>query len=173
MRRVLTLGLLAALAVPAVAAATALAPGDGTLYVNNADGRVHFLRGFSGVVLGRITFGTLEVFNPSGECDEVADLVWDDDERTERPLRGSRDGIKCVFRATDRTTPMRFRLLEESEEIRISGQGIWVSAVGQGRVHLQGSDRLRDGTFSISGDRPRSMPDRGATYSIGTRPSLP
>src|SRR5687768_365557 len=132
MRRVVTLVLSAALLVPATAAAFAHALGDGTLHVNNADGRVSFLRGFSGVVLGRVTVGTLEVIDPDSECDDLAALVWDDDGWRERPLRGSRDGIKCVFRTFDRTTPMRFRLLEE-DEIRITGAGIWISTVGQGR----------------------------------------
>jgi hypothetical protein len=169
MRGLVTVVIVAALLVPAAALAQSRTPGDGTLHVNSAEGRVHFLRSFSGVVLGRITVGTLEVVNPDSDCDSLK--VWDADDTNERPLPGSRDGVRCIFRSTDRSTPMRFRLVREGDEVRVSGSGIWLSSVGQGRVFVQGSERrVRDGTFAINGDRrPGTLPDRGLTVTIGAR----
>jgi hypothetical protein len=158
----------AVLALPATAAAIHAAPGDGTLAVSNAEGRVEFLRNFSGVVLGRVTTGRLEIVNPESDCYGLD--VWDVDDIREFPLRGSRDGVRCVFRTLDRSTAMRFRLVREGDEILVRGAGIWISAVGRGDVYLEGKpNKLRDGTFSINGERRGSLPDGGRTFTIGTR----
>jgi hypothetical protein len=177
MRRLLVLCLGAALALPAAAAAIALVPGDGTLHVDDADGKVRLgsrFAPFSGVVLGRISVGKLEIIDPEEECDEL--LVWDEDDTRERPLR-SREGIACVFVTFDRSSAMRFRLVSEDSEITMSGRGIWISAFGQGPAYLQGTARrpAKDGTYSLNGQRPRSMPEPGEWWAVGnwTRPSLP
>jgi hypothetical protein len=170
MRRVVTLWLLAALVVPATAAAIALAPGDGSLTVSNADGQVRLtLR--AGVVLGRIAQGRLEVIAPDQDCEEL--LVWDSDDDFERPLR-ARDAVACVFISRDRSTAMRFRLVRGEADIRMVGRGLSLSAAGRGRTYLEGSvTKPRDGTFSVNGERPRSMPDKGAWFSVGAASSLP
>ncbi|MBD0329858.1 MAG: hypothetical protein ICV64_07125 [Thermoleophilia bacterium] len=169
MRPLVLVCLAAVLALPATAAAVHVAAaGDGTLSVSNAEGRVEFLRSFSGVVLGRVTTGRLEVVNPDADCNDLG--VWDVDEVRELPLRGSRDGVRCVFRTVDRSMAMRFRLVREGDEVLVAGAGIWISAVGQGRVYLEGKpNKLRDGTFSINGERRGSLPDAGRTFTIGSR----
>jgi hypothetical protein len=177
MRRLLVLCLGAMLVLPAAAAAIALVPGDGTLHVDNGDGKVRLgskFAPFSGVVLGRISVGKLEIIDPEEECEDL--LVWNEDDTRERPLR-ARDGIACVFVTFARDEAMRFRLVREDGEITMSGKGLWVSAVGQGVAYLQGTTRRAgDGTYSINGQRPRSLPERGEWVPVGnwtTRPSLP
>jgi hypothetical protein len=176
MRRVLVLLLGATLALPAAALAVGLAQGDGTLYVNRADGKVRLgskLDTFSGVVLGRINVGRLEIIDPDEECDELSLVVWDADDGWERPMR-QRDGVVCVFVSNDRTSPMRFRLVRDENEVVISGNGLFVTAVGEGPAFLLGTPKkIRDGTYSINGERPLSMPEKGKWVEIRARGSLP
>jgi hypothetical protein len=176
MRRVLVLLLGATLALPAAALALGFAQGDGTLYINKADGKVRLgskLDPFSGVVLGRLREGRLEIIDPDEDCDDLSLVVWDADDDWERPLR-QRDGVACVFVSSDRTTPMRFRLVRDENEVLVSGTGLFVTAVGEGPVFLQGNPRkVRDGTFSINGERPLSMPEKGKWFEIRARGSLP
>jgi hypothetical protein len=170
MRRVLVLCLGATLALPAAALAVSLAQGDGTLYVNNAAGQVN-LRPWSGVVLGRMTEGKLELVDPDASCDDID--VWGAD--VERELR-AREAVICRFVSRDRDSVMRFRLVEDVEEIRmINSRGLYVAAVGQGKAFLKGSPRIeQDGTFSINGDRRRgTLPDSGKSYEIKASASLP
>ncbi len=161
MRRILVLWLGLVLAVPATAfAVVPFATGDGTLAVRWGDGNVT-LKLRSGVVLGRIATGTLEVVDPDVACEDL--LVWDADDMT--PTK--RD--TCRFRSIERDgTPMRFRLLRGDNEIRLHGRGLFISAVGRGRVLLQGSDeRVRDGQYSINAAPFRSLPDEAQWFPIG------
>ena len=165
MRRALVLCLLVVLLAPAAAIATGLASGDGMLAVRNGDGVVG-LKLKSGAILGRIQSGRLEiVVDPDVNCDEL--LVWDYDRDSLRPL-ASRDKVACVF-VVGRESPadMRFRLVREENEIRLTGRGLWISAVGRGQVYLKGSTRERaDGVYSLNGARERSLPDRGESFQL-------
>ena len=167
MRRRLALVVLASLAVPAAAIASQNAPGDGTLTVRNADGVVRLT--LRGAVLGKVGSGRLEVVDPDVDCDQL--LVWGEEDAAERERQG-RDGerrLLCIFKGTS----VRFRFIGGQHDVRISGRGIWVSAVGTGRVYLRGSSRRTDGVFSINGERFASLPEDGDAFRVGVTPSLP
>ncbi len=168
MRRYLALIALASAAVPAVALGSPSAPGDGTLTVRNADGVVRLT--LRGAILGKLGGGRLEVIDPDVACDQLS--VWGEEDATERE-REARDGgkqVACVFKGK----AIRFRLIGGQHELRIAGRGIWVSAVGVGRVFLRGSARRDpDGTFSINGERFASLPEDGDSFKIGATPALP
>jgi hypothetical protein len=161
MRRLILLCLGFVLAVPATALAVQpFASGDGTLAIRSGDGSVRFdLR--SGVVLGRFASGSLEIMNPEIACDDL--LVWDYDQ----VIPTKRDS--CLFRAAPGRDgePLRFRLVSTDEDIRIAGRGIFLSAVGRGRVYLEGSQkRARDGQYSLNGGPFKSLPDDGQFFAI-------
>jgi len=162
MRRILVLCVGLVFCVPATAfAIVPFALGDGTLAVRGGDGTVT-LKLRSGVVLGRMATGTLEVVDPDVACEDL--LVWQADETT--PTK--RD--TCRFRSMERDgTPMRFRLLRGDNEIRLHGRGLFISAVGRGKVRLEGSDeRVRDGQYSINAAPFKSLPDEGGWLAIGS-----
>ena len=167
MRRILVVTVVLALAIPAVAAAHVLAPGDGSLAVRSGDGVVR-LSEFRGVVLGRISAGTLVIVDPKGDdCDSL--LVWDADDQWPRVRRYGEDRVlECWFTTT---SGMRFRLVGGTNTIRINARGIALSAVGQGRGFVRGTPMLADdGVYSVNGSDWRSLPDDGWAVRIGSLP---
>jgi hypothetical protein len=167
MRRILVLTMVLALAIPAVAAAQALVPGDGSLAVRSGDGVVR-LSDFRGVVLGRISTGTLVIVDPkSDDCDSL--LVWDADDAWPRVRRLGEDRVLECWYTT--TSGMRFRLVGGPSTIRINARGIALSAVGQGRGFVRGTPTLvDDGLYSVDGSDWRSLPDEGRAVRIGSLP---
>lgn len=167
MRRILLIGVVLALAIPAVAAAKALVPGDGSMAVRSGDGIVR-LNDFRGVVLGKIATGTLVIVDPKGDdCDSL--LVWDADDQWPRVRRLGDDRVlECWFTTT---SGMRFRLVGGTNTIRINARGIALSAVGQGRGFVRGTPALTDdGLYSVDGSDWRSLPDDGRAVRIGAVP---
>jgi hypothetical protein len=168
MRRASVVTLLVlALALPALAAARPLAPGDGSLVVRSGDGVVR-LGDFKGVVLGRIASGTLVIVDPrGGDCD--APLVWDAEDSWPRVRTLGEDKVlECVYTTK---SGMRFRLVGGPNTIRINARGIALSAVGQGGGFVRGSKNLLDdGTFSVDGSDWRSLPEDGRAFRIGSLP---
>ena len=166
MRRSVLPALLLLLALPGVAGALGGAQADGTLSVRNGDGVVSL--DLRGVVIGRIASGKLTVFGPKeGSCD--APLVWGaEDER----LQAARDRItglsrlRCVYSGT----AIRFRLVGGQNELRATGEGISISAVGSGFVELKGKGGA-DGTYSRNGAEYLSLPDRGASFELTGSPA--
>jgi hypothetical protein len=62
----------------------------------------------------------------------------------------------------------RFRAMGGSYRVVIRGTGVYLFAGGQGSVKLQGSSYVRaDGTYSVNGGRPRSLPKRLVKRKIG------
>jgi hypothetical protein len=62
----------------------------------------------------------------------------------------------------------RFRATGGSYHVVIRGTGVYLFAGGQGSVKLQGSSYVRaDGTYSVNGGRPRSLPKRLVKRKIG------
>ena len=167
MRRILPILLVLVLALPAAAAARMLAPGDGTLVVRSGDGRV-WLSEFRGVVLGRISAGTLVLVDPKGgDCD--AQLVWEADDQWPRVRTIGEDRVlECVYRTT---SGMRFRLVGTDTTLRVNGRNIALTAVGKGTGYLKGTPALPDdGTYSVDGADWRSLPEDGRFVHIGSLP---
>jgi hypothetical protein len=62
----------------------------------------------------------------------------------------------------------RFRAMGGLYRVVIRGTGVYLFAGGKGSVKLQGSSYVRaDGTYSVNGGRPRSLPKRLVKRKIG------
>ena len=167
MRRALVITLVLALAVPVAAAARTLAPGDGSMVVRSGDGHVRLID-FKGAILGRIATGTVVVVDPKGgDCDAL--LVWDADDAWPRVRTVGDDTVlECVFKTT---SGMRFRLVGGPNTIRVNGNGIALSAVGQGLGYVRGSKVIADdGSYSVNGGDWKAMPEDGRFVRVGSLP---
>lgn len=156
--------LVALLALPAAAFALTSDAGDGTLSVKRGKGLV-WLR-VNGSIIGQLARGTIRAYDPdtsdgSGpilkNCGYFADLS----DSTPNP-----NGKKVVCSGTN----LRFRLIGGFYFIRITGIGIYVSAVGQGKVTLNGTGDaaagIPDGSFSLNDAPYQSLPDYPKTYPL-------
>jgi hypothetical protein len=165
MRRLLLWTLLVCLVLPPAALALGRAPGDGTLVVRNGAG---FLRlDANGAAIGRLDGGQLEVISPT--IDDCRDLdVWGADRR---PVRSRKDGKTiCTFTElhdSGTLQPVRFRIvLGEGESMVVrNANGLWLSAVGRGRGLIKGAGGL-DGLYSLNGEKLKSLPDDGASFTL-------
>lgn len=62
----------------------------------------------------------------------------------------------------------RFRAMGGLYRVVVRGTGVYLFAGGHGHVTVQGSSYQRkDGTYSVNGSRPRSLPKRPVTRKIG------
>jgi hypothetical protein len=78
-------------------------------------------------------------------------------------------GDKATFTGKQYTgSNFRFRAMGGLYRVVIRGTGVYLFAGGQGSVKLQGSSYVRaDGTYSVNGGRPRSLPKRLVKRKIG------
>jgi len=151
MRRLLTLCALVGLAIPAaVQAATAA---DGTLAVKNATGLV--MVAANGVIIGHADKARITITDADHTDGRVIVLGSD-----RKVLLGP---TKTVYYGDD----MRFKLLGGDNTLFIRGSGISLSAVGEGKVSLNGADVLNAGKFSIDDGPFRPLPDVYQTFSFG------
>ena len=70
---------------------------------------------------------------------------------------------KTVYKGDD----LRFKLLGGDNTLFIRGSGISLSAVGEGKVTLDGGNVANDGKFSIDDGPFLSLPDSIHSYSFG------
>jgi hypothetical protein len=147
---------LLALAVPAAALAVPRDKGDGTLVVRGASGKVAVLGG-KGTVLGHVDKGQLYVFD------------WHPFDNVEPEVFGADKTVEKTAQLTVYTgTKMRFRFVgARAYAIRIVGTGIDVSAVGQGKIQLNGAGTLDDGQYSIDGADFLPLPSTLFTGAFG------
>ena len=147
MRRLLTIALLIALAVPAGSAARERSPNDGTLSVRDARGTV--VLNVRGGVIGSFARGSVTITDPV-DGDGTGPIVTGEDfppiERSETTT-------------TWRGTKVRFRIIGGSFKVTIKGRGINLSLVGKGNVTLNGAGTGDDGTYSVNGGEYSLVPD--------------
>lgn len=155
MRRLLVPILLAAALVPAAALAAPGAPGDGTVSVRNAAGKV--------AIVARGSF--------IGYCDSCSIWVNDPD-----PTDGAGPLVtnsEVSLNLTDtktfyRGSQMRFRMVGGFVRVIIQGRGIDVSGIGHGQVVLNGLGGSNDGVYQFNGDLYRSLPDFELRFTLGS-----
>lgn len=155
MRRLFVPVLLAAALVPAAALAAPGAPGDGTVSVKNADGKVS--------IVARGSF--------IGYCDSCRIWVNDPD-----PTDGAGPLItnsEVSLNLTDtktfyRGSQMRFRMVGGFWRVIVQGHGIDLSGIGHGQIVLDGLGGSSDGSYQFDGDIYRSMPDFELRFTLGT-----
>jgi hypothetical protein len=164
MRRLLLITLLACLAAPAAALAATGAVGDGTLAVRGAAGTLRL--DIEGAAVGRLDSGQVEVIGQTIDDCKGLDVWGADRKRTRITTTGA---TSCLFtELVDGGTPqpIRFRLALDAGMTLIvrSTAGLSLSAVGQGRGTIKGTD----GTYSLNGGRFLPLPsDDPASFRLG------
>ena len=155
MRKLLLLCLLIALAAPVAAVAGKRAPGDGTLAVRDGKGMVYVAA--RGGLIGR--------------CEKRCQIMIDD------PIPGDGSG-PIVFgeehsrHITDTAvlhtgTDIRFRIVGGAYKVRVTGNGLNLSAVGRGFVIIDGAGG-DDGEYALDGGAFESLPDEKARFPVGS-----
>jgi hypothetical protein len=145
MRKLFLIVLGLAAVLPAGAHAATGAIGDGTLSVVDAHGSVAIQA--RGAVLGRVAKGSVM----------IADLTPDDS--SDPSVWGWETAVPRLDGSTTyRGDKMRFRLIGGSWKIVVKGAGIDISAVGRGKVWLNG-DSVDSGVYSTAGDDCRQTPE--------------
>ena len=154
MRRLLIFCALVALALP-VGIQTARAEGaaDGTLAVKDATGLV--MVNANGVIIGHADKARITITDADHTDGRVIVLGYDS--------KVAITPTKTVYRGDD----MRFKLLGGDNILFIRGSGISLSAVGEGKVTLDGGNVANDGKFSIDDGPFLSLPDSIHSYSFG------
>jgi hypothetical protein len=159
MRRILLLTAVLLVALPVAAAwPSGLAPGDGTLVVDNGRGvvTVHARGG----IIGRFDSGNLVVENL-------------DQSSTRAPIVFGADRIQDLGNGKIRYSgdDIRFRMIGSLFHVRINAIGIDVSAVGRGNVQLDASGFTDfPGRFSINGGTFQPLPGHLTNYTLGQAP---
>jgi hypothetical protein len=165
MRRFAVLGALALLAVvPATSRADSRAADDGCLVVDNANAIVTV--NLRGSIIGRFDQGQVTVTDPLPGDGTVK--VWNANEVTALPppLTG---GTKKIYSGD---TGVRFRASGKTT-VRVEAIGIDLSAVGRGKVTLNGGVFVGPGAYSVDSDsfcldKFRVLPSLPQTFVLGT-----
>ena len=173
MRRiVLTCATITVVMLLAVASATAGGPTAGFLVVQkaNSDGGVHghaivtliLVRGF---VVGRVPQGAearVDIFHLPSATGEGAPQAFGDVSRRRVRWHG-RSGIE--FNGSG----FHFRAIDGAYRVVVRGARVYLFAGGNGSVTLRGSAvyRRSDGTYSVDGQNPQSMPTVPLIRQIG------
>jgi hypothetical protein len=173
MRRfLLSCAILAVLVVPAAAAARASASAKpGYLVVRRAvsDGGAHgspavILVVREGFVLGRVSQeAKVDVYHLGSAAGQFTPQVKGDVSVTSAPRWNGLPGKQYSG------SNFRFRITGGFYRVVVRGSGIYAFAGGRGTVWLQGSsvNRRTDGTYSVDGSPPRSMPTQRVKRQIG------
>ena len=156
MRRLLTFGLLVALALPAASAARTSGASDGTLSVQDARGTITISA--RGGVIGSFARGSVTISDPI-EGDGTGPIVTGDDFP---PVE------KNDTTTTWRGTKVRFRIIGGSFRIVVRGRGINLSLVGKGNVTLDGAGTVDDGSYSVNGAEYLPMPEFSLPFPLSS-----
>jgi hypothetical protein len=156
MRRLLTFGLLVALALPAASAARTYGATDGTLSVQDARGTITISA--RGGVIGSFARGSVTISDPI-EGDGTGPIVTGDDFP---PVE------KNDTTTTWRGTKVRFRIIGGSFRIVVRGRGINLSLVGKGNVTLDGAGTGDDGSYSVNGGDYFALPEFSFPFPLSS-----
>ena len=156
MRRLLTFGLLVALALPAASAARTYGATDGTLSVQDARGTITISA--RGGVIGSFARGSVTISDPV-DGDGTGPIVSGDDFP---PIE--RNDTTTTWRGTK----VRFRIIGGSFRIVVRGRGINLSLVGKGNVTLDGAGTVDDGSYSVNGAEYLPMPEFSLPYPLSS-----
>ena len=154
-RRLLTFGLLAALALPAAAVARNDSSTDGTLSVR--DGRGIVVVSGRGGAIGSFVKGSVTISDPI-DGDGTGPIVMGDDYPPKE-----RDADTTTWRGNR----VRFRIIGGTFTLRVQGRGINLSFVGKGNVKLNGMDDLdADGVYSVNGEAFMPIPALALSFPL-------
>jgi hypothetical protein len=160
MRRLVVFLTLLALAAPLTAAGVALAPGDGTLSVQNLDGFIEIRA--KGTVIGRCDQCNLLLVERYVGGDEIDPVV----SGPARRIDVDADGDNERFIGKD----MRWKLLGGSFRMVVrSGVDVDLSAVGNGRVWVRGTK----GSYVLNGDDTASVLSELLSFRLNATAIVP
>jgi hypothetical protein len=158
MRRLVIFALLGGLVLPAAALARPNGINDGTLSVQDGNGKV-VIAGRGGVI-GSFTKGSVTISDPV-DGDGTGPIISGDDfppiERSDTTT-------------TWRGNKVRFRMIGGTFRIVLRARGIDLSFVGKGDVTISGAGTLDDGTFSANGGDYSAIPFQVAFPLSATSP---
>jgi hypothetical protein len=157
MRRLLTFAVLAGLVLPAAAFARPAGLNDGTLSIQDGDGKI-VIAGRGGVI-GSFAKGSVTISDPV-DGDGTGPIVTGDE--------WSKDRSDTV--TTWGGTRVRFRMIGGIFRIVVKGRGINLSFVGKGQVTITGAGTLDDGTYSVNGGDYSAIPFQVAFPLSATSP---
>ena len=149
MRKLILIMLATVLILPAAALAGRESPGDGSLVVSGADGKLT-VHG-KGLIFGHLDHGTITVVD------------YTPDDNTALP---SVSGAKMKVTAKNVVywgNDVRFLFPGGRYTLIVDGTGISISAVGSGRFTALGDGTNNDGSFTVDGSRVQQI---GATGSV-------
>ena len=152
--RKLLLILLVALTAPAAALAVPSDKGNGSLAIESANGVIQLTA--KGTVLGQIADGQLVITD------------WN-------PLDGNDPQVSGADRSVNRGEGItlykgkgiRFKFVGGRYTIKITGSGIDLSAVGQGKLRILGAGTADDGQLSLDGGPFQAVSATSVVESFG------
>ena len=152
MRTLLAVFASAALALPALAGATAGAADDGTLSVKNGDGIIFVVA--RGTIIGACDRCRVSIVDPSPDDGGP-------------PVISGYEGHKDVSDTHDiyLGTDVRFRIVGGLFKMRISGYGVDLGVVAKGWGRIQAYDS-NTGTFSANGAARRFLPAEREVFTL-------
>ena len=153
MRRLLTFGMLAALALPAASAARTHGATDGTLSVQDARGTITISA--RGGVIGSFARGSVTISDPI-DGDGTGPIVTGDDWSKDKSDTATVWG----------GTKVRFRIIGGTFRIVVRGRGINLSYVGKGSVILNGAGTDDDGTYAVNGGDYNLIPAFALPFAL-------
>ena len=149
MRKLILILLATVLILPAAALAGRESPGDGSLVVSNADGKLT-VQG-KGLIFGHLDHGTITV------------VAYTPGDNTALPsVSGAKMRVTAknvVYSGND----VRFLFPGGRYNLIVDGTGISISAVGSGRFTAFGDGTSDDGSFTVDGSRVQQI---GAAGSV-------
>jgi hypothetical protein len=154
MRRLLPLIAFLALALSAASVAAHAASGDGTVVVKNGDGAVSLK--VKGAVIGHFASGSMDISDPDLTDGPGCTVTGADATRFISDTKTRYSGGDVHFRCVGGRFVIRFSRMRD----------LSLGAVGRGSVTLNGAGRS-DGSFSIDGSAPTSLPDDPTTFFFG------
>lgn len=157
MRRLLTFALLVGLVLPAAALARPTGINDGTLSVQDGNGKV-VISGRGGVI-GSFAKGAVTISDPV-DGDGTGPIVTGDEWSKDRSDTTTTWGGKGV----------RFRMIGGTFRIVVRARGINLSFVGKGNVTITGAGTLDDGTYAVNGGDYSAIPFQVAFPLSATTP---
>jgi len=148
MRKLVLILLASLFLLPAAAFAERLAPGDGSLVVSGANGRLT-LSG-QGLIYGYFASGTITVV---GDVNSLSSVTG---------AKQSIVGKNVVYTGSG----VRFYFPGGPYTLIVDATGIDISAVGNGAISAVGRGLPDDGTFTVDGSKARSI-DTPGSFSFG------
>jgi len=158
MRKLIVILLASVLILPAAARAERDSPGDGSLVVSSADGKL-MVQG-KGLIFGHLDHGTITIVDYKPDANTALSSV--------SGARMKLLGDNVVYSGND----VRFLFPSGRYNLIVDGMGIDISAVGSGKLTAIGAGTGDDGSLTVDGSRAQQIATSGTvTFGKGNSSS--